>query len=302
MLICVPSESGRKLLGDPPDGVELIVWNGSGEAPRRADEIEFLIGRDDLMPPPREALAALAALQVVQSPSAGVDAWLPLVPDGVRLCSARGAHGPSTAEVAVAGAIAVLRRFPELVQAQAARQWQRSDADTLADRKVLVLGAGDIGERVAVAMRAFDAEVTLVARHGRAGVRELADLPALLPEAQVVVLSLPHTPESDHLVDAGFLAALPDGALVVNVSRGGIVDTDALLAELTSGRLRAFLDVTDPEPLPADHPLWTAPNLMVTPHIGGATTARERRVYRLVREQIRRYAAGEPLLNEVDGY
>jgi phosphoglycerate dehydrogenase-like enzyme len=168
---------------------------------------------------------------------------------------------------------------------------------------VLVLGAGDIGRRVATALAAFDAEVTLVARTAREDVRAIADLPALLPEQDAVVLALPNTPETRGLVSGQFLAALPDGAVLVNVARGAIVDTDALLAELRRERLHAFLDVTDPEPLPPDHPLWDAPNLLLTPHVGGGTTGWQRRAYALVRAQLERYVAGEELANRVErGY
>jgi phosphoglycerate dehydrogenase-like enzyme len=127
----------------------------------------------------------------------------------------------------------------------------------------------------------------------------MSEVPELLPEHDVVVVAVPHTPQTHGQVDAQFLAAMPDGALLVNIARGGIVDTDALLAELRAGRLRAFLDVTDPEPLPADHPLWDAPNVMITPHVGGGTRGWQRRAYRLVREQILRWVAGEELTNQV---
>jgi phosphoglycerate dehydrogenase-like enzyme len=131
----------------------------------------------------------------------------------------------------------------------------------------------------------------------------VSELPGLLPAADIVVLVVPLTPETTGLVDAAFLAALPDGALLVNAARGPVVDTDALVAELSSRRLHAALDVTDPEPPPDDHPLWTAPNLLLTPHVGGNVRGFPGRAYRLVREQILRYAAGEPLLNVVhDGY
>jgi phosphoglycerate dehydrogenase-like enzyme len=156
---------------------------------------------------------------------------------------------------------------------------------------------------VADAVRVFDAEVTLVARTGRGDVHPLADLPDLLPRHDVVVIAVPLTPETRGLVDAAFLAALPDGAVLVNVARGSIVDTDALLPELTAGRLHAFLDVTDPEPLPADHALWDAPNVLLTPHVGGGTKGWETRAFRLVREQLLRFHAGEELLNRVEhGY
>jgi phosphoglycerate dehydrogenase-like enzyme len=166
-----------------------------------------------------------------------------------------------------------------------------------------VVGAGDIGRRVADVARILDAEVTVVARRAREGVAELAALPDLLPEAEVVVLAVPLVDETRGLFDAEALAALPDGALLVNVARGGVVDTEALLRELRTERLFAFLDVVDPEPLPSDHPLWDAPNLLLTPHVGGGTRGWERRAYTLVRDQLLRFVAGEELANRVEsGY
>jgi phosphoglycerate dehydrogenase-like enzyme len=295
----VPTPDAVDRVGELPADIELLVWDGVGDPPPGVERIQFFVGRYNSAPPPAAALAGLPSLQVVQLVSAGVEPWLGVVPPGVRLCNGRGVHGSSTAELAVAGMLAVLRQLPRFDEARKARRWAPAEVGGLAGRRVLLLGAGDIGDRVAAIARILDAETTLVARSARPGVRTLADLPELLPEHQVVVVAVPHTPETHHLVDAAFLAALPDGALLVNVARGAIVDTGALLAELTSGRLHAFLDVTDPEPLPADHPLWDAPNLLLTPHVGGGTRGWEQRAYSLVRAQLLRFAAGEPLQNEV---
>jgi len=281
------------------DGVRTIVWDGSGDPPPDAERIEFFVGRYSAPPPAAAVFRGLPALEVIQLLSAGVEPWLPVVPDGVLLCNGRGVHGASTAELAVAGLLASLRELPRLWAAQAEHRWDPIDTAGLTGRRVLVLGAGDIGRRVAAACRAFDAEVTLVARTARDGVRPLAELPELLPAHEVVVVAVPHTDETHHLVDAPFLAALPDGARLVNVARGGIVDTAALLAELESRRLHAFLDVTDPEPLPPDHPLWDAPNLLLAPHVGGGTRGWQRRAYRLVRAQIERWRDGAELENRV---
>jgi phosphoglycerate dehydrogenase-like enzyme len=197
----------------------------------------------------------------------------------------------------------MLRELPYFQAGQAAHAWVAPETDGLDGKEVLVIGAGDIGRRVAAAVAVFDAEATLVARTARDGVHGLDELPDLLPEHQIVVIAVPLTEATTHLVGTAFLAAMPDRALLVNVARGRIVDTDALLRELTAGRLSAFLDVTDPEPLPPEHPLWDAPNVVITPHVGGGTRGWERRAYRLVREQVERFAAGEPLRNVVaDGY
>jgi len=302
-VVSLPTSDAVDYVGELPDGVEVLIWDGRAEPPDGVERIDFFVGRYDAPPPPAGALAALPDLSVVQLLSAGVEPWLPVIPEGVQLCNGRGIHGASTAELALAGMLAVLRELPRFERARAAGRWEPSLTDGLDGRRVLILGAGDIGRRVAAAVSALDASVTMVARSARAGLHTLDELPALLPSQDVVVVAVPLTPSTSRLVDAGFLAALPDGALVVNIARGAIVDTDALLAELMSGRLRAFLDVTDPEPLPPGHPLWEAPNLLLTPHVGGGTRGWQRRGYLLVREQVERFVAGEPLVNIVEhGY
>jgi phosphoglycerate dehydrogenase-like enzyme len=243
----------------------------------------------------------MPSLRVLQTLTAGVDEVLPLVPDGVTLCNAKGVHDASTAELAVTLTLAALRGVPGFVRAQGARTWAHERLGSLADRTVLVVGYGAVGAAVERRLAGFECRVLRVARSAREGVAALAELPALLPQADVVVLTVPMTETTVRLVDAAFLAAMPDGALLVNVSRGPVVDTEALLAELQSGRLRAALDVTDPEPLPTDHPLWVAPGLLLTPHVGGDSDAFEPRALRLVGEQLRRYCAGEPLLNVITG-
>lgn len=303
MIVCVPSQSAATLIGPLPQGVQTVIWDGSGSPP---SGVQFLVPpyvaeanalghRADI----REHIAGLPSLRVVQLLSAGVYGWSDLVPDGVVLCSARGTNGVATAELAVAGLLAVLRDLPQYVRSQDQRCWDRLSSESLDGLRVLVIGAGDIGSRIAAAVALFGAQVTSVARRPREGIRQLADLNGLLPTSDVVVLALPETPETIGLADKAFLAALPDRAVLVNVARGSIVATDALVTELTAGRLRAFLDVTDPEPLPPDHPLWTAPNVLITAHAGGSTRGWEQRAYRLVREQIERFAAGQPLENVV---
>lgn len=295
----VPTPDALASVGEL-DGIELIVWDGTGPRPAEADRLEFFVARYEAAPLRPGSLDGLPALRVVQLLSAGIEPWLDVVPPGVQLCNGRGVHGASTAELAVAGMLAVLRELPYFERAQRAHEWDHDRVTAgITGQRVLVLGAGDIGQRVAAAVRAFDAEPTLVARTARDGVRSMNELPALLAAHDAVVLAVPHTPQTHRLVDAAFLAALPDGALLVNVARGAIVDTDALLAELTGGRLRAFLDVTDPEPLPAGHPLWDARNLLLTPHVGGGTRGWDRRAYELVRDQLLRFHRGEPLRNVV---
>jgi phosphoglycerate dehydrogenase-like enzyme len=302
MTICVPDEVGKQELKDLP-GVEVVVWGDDGPPPATVDGVQFLVPPYVLSAMTPELLAGLPELRVIQLLSAGVEPWLDRVPDGVVLCNGRGIHGASTAELAVAGLLSVLRQLPRYHVEQVAHRWTPGRTDGLDRKRVLVLGAGDIGRRVAAAVEVFDAAATLVARRPRDGVAPMSALGELLPVHDVVVVALPHTPETHGLVDAAFLAALPDGAVVVNVARGQLLDTDALLAELVAGRLRAFLDVTEPEPLPPDHPLWGAPNVLITPHVGGGTSGWERRAYHLVREQMIRFRDGEPLENVVSaGY
>jgi phosphoglycerate dehydrogenase-like enzyme len=301
-VICLPDAQAVRLVGELPDSARLVAWNGQGPAP---DEVEFWVPAYMFADTARRdaALAAMPTLQVIQLVSAGAEVWAGHAPPGVLLCDGRGIHGGSTAEWVMTAILSVLREFPRFVRDQDAHQWESRITDELADKRVLVVGAGDLGENVARRLRAFDASPTMVARHGRDGVHGVSELPRLLPDADVVVLVVPLTAETTGLADAAFLAAMADGALLVNAARGPVVVTDALVAELASRRLRAALDVTDPEPPPADHPLWTAPNLLMTPHVGGRVVGFPQRAYRLVREQILRYVAGEPLINVVtDGY
>lgn len=300
--ICLPTTSAAALLGDLP-GVEVLVWDGTGDPPAGIESVQLLVGGYGVAALPAAALARMPNLVAVQLLSAGVEAWLDHVPDGVLLCSGRGVHTGSTAELAVAGMLSWLRELPRFAADQAAQRWEPTRTRGLDGTRVLIVGAGDIGRRIAAAVAVFDAVPTLVASHARDGVHGVAELPALLPQHEIVVIAVPRTPQTERLVDAAFLAAMPDGALLVNIARGAVVDTEALLAELRAERLAAFLDVTDPEPLPSGHPLWNAPNLVLTPHVAGGTSGWERRAYRLVREQVLRLHRGEALHNIVgSGY
>lgn len=301
--VCVSTKAILDLLGELPDGVRGVVWDGAGAPPAAVADAEFYVPEYNVGSPDARVVAAMPRLRVIQLMSAGVGHWLPIVPDGVLLCGGRGVHGGSTAELAVAGLLSLVHELPRMRAGQAAHEWIRTRTDELAGKRVLIIGAGDIGRRIAAALAVFEAQTTFIARTARDGVHALADLPALIGQHDVLVLAVPDTPQTHRLIDATLLAALPDGAIVVNIARGSLLDTDALLAELTARRLFAFLDVTDPEPLPADHPLWDAPNLLITPHIGGGATGWQRRAAALVTGQLGRYLAGEPLLNVVtDGY
>jgi phosphoglycerate dehydrogenase-like enzyme len=209
-------------------------------------------------------------------------------------------HDASTAELVVGLIIASLRRIPDFVRAQATGEWRYGRYDALADKTVLIVGYGSVGEAIEQRLGGFEVDVLRVARSARSGeprVHGFDDLPRLLPQADVVVLVTPLTEQTRGLVDAAFLARMKPGALIVNAARGPVVVTDDLLAAVRSGRVRAALDVTDPEPLPADHPLWVEPNVLISPHVGGNTSAFLPRAHRLVAEQLQRFAAGQPLLN-----
>ena len=245
---------------------------------------------------------ALPNLCLVQLLSAGAEKFAGRLPEGIVLCNARGAHTPSTAEWAVTVTLAAQRGIPFFVREQDAGRWSFTTHRSLVGARVLIVGAGDIGATIGRMLAPFDVELTYVARSARDGVRSTAELPELLPHADVVIVIVPVTPETVGMVDAAFLEAMADGALLVNAARGVIVDTDALVAELTRGRLRAALDVTDPEPLPEGHPLWTAPGLLLTPHVGGEVPETGARAAAAVTEQIARVLAGEPLQNVVDSY
>jgi phosphoglycerate dehydrogenase-like enzyme len=240
-------------------------------------------------------------LRVIQAQTAGVDVLLQVVPDGVELCDARGVHGSSTAEWALTALLSVFREFPRFERARQQRRWDQSVTDELAGKRVLIVGAGDVGQQLARRITACDASSVFVARTARDGVHSVAELPELLPHADAVVLIVPKTAETVGMVDAQFLAAMGDGAVLVNAARGPVVDTGALLAELTSGRLRAAVDVVDPEPLPSDHPLWTAPNLLLTPHVAGSVLGFGDRFAALLVGQLHRYLHGQPLQNTVTG-
>lgn len=249
----------------------------------------------------RAGVAAMPELRVIQAQTAGVDVLLQVVPDGVQLCDARGVHGSSTSEWALTALLSVFREFPRFERARQQRRWDYSYTDELAGKRVLIVGAGDVGQQLARRVTACDARPVFVARTAREGVHGISELPRLLPEADAVVLIVPKTTETVGMVDATFLAAMADGAVLVNAARGPVVDTAALLAELTSGRLRAAVDVTDPEPLPTDHPLWTAPNLLLTPHVAGSVFGFGDRFAALLVGQLHRYLHGEQLQNAVTG-
>jgi phosphoglycerate dehydrogenase-like enzyme len=300
LTVSFPGNALREAVGDLPDGVEPVQWDMRGPAPR-AD-------LDIVVPPYMGAKKTLHQLdsvrsRLVQSQSIGYDGVEQALPPGVVYANAASVHETSTAELALALTLASQRGIPEFVRAGDAGQWAPARHQSLADRTVLLLGYGGVGRAIEARLLPFEVTVVRVAGHARTDERgrihSIDDVHSLLPHADIVIVAVPLGPATTHLVDDAFLAAMPDGALLVNVSRGAVADTDALVRHAVAGRLRLALDVTDPEPLPSGHPLYGLPNVLITPHVGGASTAMLPRMARLLRTQVERMLAGQPPLNVV---
>ena len=301
MLFWVPTKEIGSALADLPGvAVEVVAPDGSPLPPGAAD-VEFYVPPFFPDLPAITVMAQLPRLRVVQVQTAGVERLLPYVPAGVTLCNARGVHDASTAEWVVAVTLAALRDLPYFAAEQAAQRWSYRFTDSLADKSVLIVGYGSIGGAVERRLSGFEVTVRRVARQPRDGVAAVSELPGLLPGADVVILLAPVTPETIGMVDAPFLARMKDGALLVNAARGSLVVTGALTEELQRGRLRAAVDVTDPEPLPPGHPWWGLPNVLITPHVAASTSAQERRMLAFLRAQAERFTRGEALVNVVAG-
>ncbi|HEX2085170.1 MAG TPA: NAD(P)-dependent oxidoreductase [Solirubrobacteraceae bacterium] len=275
-------------LGELPEEVELLPAGRFAEAEVIVDP------RDDLLP----RLGDIPALHTVLVTSAGTD-WVERhLPPGVTLANARGARDAAVAEWAVAAILAMQKRLFD--QARLKRWADRFLLPDVEGSTALILGAGSIGEAVAARLEPFGVSVVRVARRARDGVHGIDELPSLLPHAHVLVVLLPLTRATRGMVDAAVLAQLPDGALVVNAGRGAVVDTDALVAELKAKRLRAALDVVEPEPLPEGHPLWKARGALISPHVAGDSPRADAAAVRMMGEQLRRLAWGAPLRNVVE--
>jgi phosphoglycerate dehydrogenase-like enzyme len=292
------------------DGVEMQI------ARDRADALAAMANADALVALAHnwgaDCAAALAASPIdwVQALNAGIDSMeQPGLPARVTVTTFGGAGAHAVAEHALQLLLALLRRTPALLAAQQRGEWAMfptaHEIECLHGKRVAVLGTGHIGGTIAQLVRAFGAEAIGVARTARrdtAGyeVAPLERLGDVLAECAAVIVALPLNAATDGLLDAAMLARLPRGAYLVNISRGRIVGTDALVAALTSGALAgAGLDVTDPEPLPKDHALWRLPNVIVTPHLAwaGAEAERRRKIDALLIDNVQRYVRGEPLLH-----
>jgi phosphoglycerate dehydrogenase-like enzyme len=320
--IGLPANISEDFLVDfPKENVELVRLPDTLDHPV---EVEFWI------PPTFGWLATpmfphLRGVKVIQSLMAGVDWILPWLPKGILLCDGQGLHNIPVAEWIVGAILASLWRFPHYRDRQREQYWDgqvllkdagkiqaapldsnadvhsyRILADELHGKKVLIVGYGGIGTEVERLLKVFDVEVIRVARTAKPGVSAFGDLPGLMPKADVVVLLVPLTDSTRGMMNADMLARMKPGALLVNAARGPIVDTDALLRQLQAKRIHAVLDVTDPEPLPKGHALWSAPNCFITPHVAGSVAGFSSRGYKFAAEQVRRYMAGKPMLNQVN--
>ena len=300
-VVSVGHDRWTGLWPDDQAPVDLVVWDLTGPPPARSPSLVVLPYENGGEVAVR--LHEVPGLEVVQTLTAGYETVLPHVPAGVTLANAKGVHDASTAELTLGLVLASLRGIGQFAVDALEGRWRYRRRPSLADRRVLVVGVGGLGSAIAARLQPFEVSLTRVGTRARVddhgpvhGVDELA---RLLPHSDVVILACPLTDATRGLVDAAFLAAMPDGALLVNVARGPVVVTAALLAEVSSGRLTAALDVTDPEPLPPEHPLWRTPGVLVSPHVGGNSTAFEPRARALLRDQLTRYATGEPLRNVV---
>jgi phosphoglycerate dehydrogenase-like enzyme len=300
LLVSVPDELVRDSLHDLSDHVDFVLWDMSGPAP--AQDIDIVV------PPYLRPVSVLERLKdvrvrLVQSQLVGYDGVEAVLPEGVVYANASSVHETSTAELTLALILAAQRGIPEFVRAADAGHWAPTWHPSLADRRVLLVGYGGVGKAIESRLLPFEVKLTRVASHERIDERgviyEVESLPRLLPDAEIVIVVVPLTPSTTHLVDDAFLSQMADGSLLVNVARGKVADTDALITHARSGRLRFALDVTDPEPLPDGHPLFAMPNVLISPHVGGASSAMPSRVARLLQEQVSRMTRGEAPINVI---
>jgi len=310
-----PAALSADLVSLFPSGVELVPLPSK---PEGEIEVDFWI------PPPAAVLGQrvwphLRGVSIVQSLMAGTEWLTDMVEPSVTVCNAQGAHSISTAEWTLSAILAQLKYLPLYHQLQQQSDWagrraasaayaaiHKDDApqfppvlqEELHGKRVLIVGHGDIGKYIEKLLVPFGVTITRVARSARTQprVHPVDALDSLLPDADIVVLILPHTPATHGLIGAKQLALMPQGALLVNAARGPIVQTDALVEALNAGHIRAALDVTDPEPLPADHPLWKCPNLLITPHVAGSTPQFSPRAVQIAVDQLNRLLKGEPLI------
>jgi phosphoglycerate dehydrogenase-like enzyme len=300
LIVSLPDAGLQQILGDVPEGVEFIVWDMSGPAPQPNIDLAmqpYLVGPQVL----RELAGVTTRL--VQSPMVGYDGVKENLPPGHVYANAASVHETSTAELTLALVLASQRAIPDFVRNAGQGHWERIWCQSLADRNVLLVGYGGVGQAIEARLLPFEVKLTRVAHHarmdGHGEIYGVESLPELLPAADIVIVAVPLSDDTTGLVDDAFLSLMHDGALFVNIARGPVADTDALLQHASSGRLRLALDVTDPEPLPEGHPLFALPNVLISPHVGGATSAGVPRMARLLNIQIERLLRDEEPINVV---
>jgi phosphoglycerate dehydrogenase-like enzyme len=300
LIVSIPDEGLRTSLGDEPPGVEFIIWDMSGPPPQKDIDIvvpPYLVGPGVL-----KELAGVRT-RLVQSPMIGFDGIQEYLPPDQVYANAASVHETSTAELTLALVLAAQRGIPDFVRSASQGRWERSWRQSLADRRVLLIGYGGVGQAIEARLLPFEVTLTRVAHHARLDERGeiygVESLDELLPNADIVIVAVPLSEETAGFVDDAFLSRMPDGALLVNIARGPVADTNALVKHASTGRLRLALDVTDPEPLPNGHPLFALPNVLISPHVGGATSAAMPRMARLLNVQIARLLANEEPLNVV---
>jgi phosphoglycerate dehydrogenase-like enzyme len=283
------------------ESLKVFPLHGKFPEPEILEKIQFYVPPYMVGPRALEPISRMSSLQVIQSPNAGVDDILKILPPGVTLCNAKGVHDASTSELAIGLAISARRGFPTFMANQSQGKWVHERHNALADSRVGIVGMGNIGSLIARQLEAFSVEVISFSRSGKDGNKTMSDFDQLLPTLDVVILILPLSNESHHLMNRSRINSMKPGATLVNMARGAIIETSALVDALNRGHITAGIDVTDPEPLPEEHPLWSAPNLIITPHVGGDSSAFNPRVRALIESQVERFATGQPLINVVAG-
>ncbi len=271
------------------------------DLPDFKDEIEIYVPTYMGAQKAYDVIDELPNLKYVLLLTAGVDKVLPHIRNGITLCNARGIHDAATAELTLGLAIASRRNIANFVRANNDVWSLRKTESSLGNARVAIVGAGSVGTEIGRLFRAFGSETSLISRSSKVHGTPIQYADDILRSADIVVIVVPLTKETKGLVDHKFLAKLKTGALLINVARGEVVNTTDLVEELASGRINAALDVTDPEPLPKDHALWSFENCIISPHVGGATETFYEKGKKLLEQNLALIAQGEKPLNVITG-
>ena len=283
-----------------PSGYKVIATDPSQLSSSERESVEIYIPKYMGGAKVWSEIANFPNLKVVQLLMAGYEEALPHMRKGLRLCNAKGVHDQSTAELGVALMASHFLGIKSYIKNMESGKWNGAQRDSLYGKKVAIVGAGSVGTRLKEMLDAFKVESIFYARTARAGVNAFSEFSERISEFDAVVLILPLTSESRHLITKKELSSMKRGALLVNLARGAVVKTDDLVSVLKEGLIAAALDVTDPEPLPSDHELWKLPNVIISPHVGGNSSAFEPQARKFLEEQIARYANSGALINEIE--